>query len=312
MVNNFRDKIAFLLIFCLIVFSPYKQSTRNVSSQANLVEEEDRFIIYAGNEYNIVVPKGNGPEMIFEAENFGEIMLKIDYISEYTSSTQYLNSLNHLSGKGYSLDKLIWSSIGSSDINKTYVNLTRTHLDENTTLDFSLNVFNQNQTIRDLDVKALSNTYMELQVHNWSYTPESRGLALNILTYMQENEDYLRLGPFADITRDEYAARILLNDYKFEVRLKSEIVMIKSTGEEIKYTVFFFAQYSVAEEVSEPADFWISVPYITDVNQIIFSFVCSIGIDLTNQNSISSFGLFVFGILSIFVIIRFFIRKRRK
>ena len=250
--------------------------------------------------------------MIFEAENFGEITLKIDYISEYTSPTQYLNSLNHLSGKGYSLDKLSWNSIGSSDINKTSVNLTRTHLDKNTTLNFSLNVFNQDQTIRDIDVKAVSNTYLELQVHNWSHTPESRGLALNLLAYMENNEDFQRLGPFVDIATEQYAARILLNNYEFEIRLNSEITMIKSTGEEIKYTVFFFAQYHVAEKVSEPADFWISVPYVSDINQIIFSFICSIGIGQTNQSSISSFGLFVFGISSIVVIIRFFVRKRRK
>lgn len=312
MVKKFREKIAFLLIFCLIVFSPFKQSLRNVSSLANLVEEEDRYIIYAGNEYNVVVPKEKGPEMIFEAENFGKITLKIDYISEYTSPTQYLNSLNHLSGKGYSLDKLSWNSIGSSDINKTSVNLTRTHLDKNTTLNFSLNVFNQNQTIRDIDVKAVSNTYLELQVHNWSHTPESRGLALNLLAYMENNEDFQRLGPFVDIATEQYAARILLNNYEFEIRLNSEITMIKSTGEEIKYTVFFFAQYNVAEKVSEPADFWISVPYVSDINQIIFSFICSIGIGQTNQSSISSFGLFVFGISSIVVIIRFFVRKRRK
>ncbi len=312
MVKKFREKIAFLLIFCLIVFSPFKQSLRNVSSLANLVEEEDRYIIYAGNEYKIVVPKEKGPEMIFEAENFGEITLKIDYISEYTSPTQYLNSLNHLSGKGYSLDKLSWNSIGSSDINKTSVNLTRTHLDKNTTLNFSLNVFNQDQTIRDIDVKAVSNTYLELQVHNWSHTPESRGLALNLLAYMENNEDFQRLGPFVDIATEQYAARILLNNYEFEIRLNSEITMIKSTGEEIKYTVFFFAQYNVAEKVSEPADFWISVPYVSDINQIIFSFICSIGIGQTNQSSISSFGLFVFGISSIVVIIRFFVRKRRK
>ena len=312
MVKKFREKTAFLLIFCLIVFSPFKQSLRNVSSLANLVEEEDRYIIYAGNEYNVVVPKEKGPEMIFEAENFGEITLKIDYISEYTSPTQYLNSLNHLSGKGYSLDKLSWNSIGSSDINKTSVNLTRTHLDKNTTLNFSLNVFNQNQTIRDIDVKAVSNTYLELQVHNWSHTPESRGLALNLLAYMENNEDFQRLGPFVDIETEQYAARILLNNYEFEIRLNSEITMIKSTGEEIKYTVFFFAQYNVAEKVSESADFWISVPYVADINQIIFSFICSIGISQTNQSSISSFGLFVFGISSIVVIIRFFVRKRRK
>lgn len=312
MVKKFREKIVFLLIFCLIVFSPFKQSLRNVSSLANLVEEEDRYIIYAGNEYKVVVPKEKGPEMIFEAENFGEITLKIDYISEYTSPTQYLNSLNHLSGKGYSLDKLLWNSIGSSDINKTSVNLTRTHLDKNTTLNFSLNVFNQNQTIRDIDVKAVSNTYLELQVHNWSHTPESRGLALNLLAYMENNENFQRLGPFVDIATEQYAARILLNNYEFEIRLNSEITMIKSTGEEIKYTVFFFAQYNVAEKVSEPADFWISVPYVSDINQIIFSFICSIGIGQTNQSSISSFGLFVFGISSIVVIIRFFVRKRRK
>ncbi len=310
MVSKLRGKIAFLLIFCLIVFSPFKQSIRNVSSQANLVEEEDQFIIYAGNEYNVIVPKERGPKMIFNAENFGEITLKINYISEYTSPTQYLNSLNHLSGKGYSLDKLNWDSIGSSDMNKTCVNLTRTHLDKNTTLDFSLSVFSQNRTIRDIDVLALSNTYLEFQVHNWSYTPETRGLALNLQSYMEQNEDYLRQGPFVDIATKEYGARILLDSYYFELRLKSEIVMIKSTGEEIKYTVFFFAQYNVAEEVSEPADFWISVPYVSDVNQIIFSFICSIGISQTNQSSIASFGLFVFGISSIVVIIRSFNRRR--
>ena len=48
------------------------------------MEEEDQFIIYAGNEYNVVVPKDTGPEMTFDAENFGKITLKIDYISEYT------------------------------------------------------------------------------------------------------------------------------------------------------------------------------------------------------------------------------------
>lgn len=312
MAKTFRDKITFLLIFCLIVFSSLKQSARNVSSQANLVEEEDQFIIYAGNEFNVVVPKNTGPEMIFNAENFGEITLKIDYISEYTSPTQYLNSLNHLSGKGYSLDKLAWNSIGSSNINKTCVNLTRTHLDKNTTLDFSLSVFNQNRTIRDTDVKAISNAYLEFQVHNWSYSPESRGLALNLQAYMEDNEDFLRLGPFVDIATYEYAARILLDNYKFEVRLKSEIIMIKTTGEEIRHTVFFFAQYNIAEKISEPADFWISVPYITDVNQIIFSFICSIGIDQTSQSSMASFGLFVFGISSIVVIIRVFSRRRRK
>jgi len=312
MVKNYRDKIAFLLIFCLIVLNPFKQSTRDISSQANLVEEEDRFIIYAGNEYKIVVPKETGPEMIFEAENFGEVTLKIKYISEYTSPTQYLNSLNHLSGKGYSLDKLTWNSIGASDINKTYVNLTRTHLEKNTTIDFSLNVFHQNRTIRDVDIKAISNTYLEMKVHNWSYTPETRGLALNLQAYMEKNENYLRLGPFVDIKTDEYAAKILLDNYEFEVRLKSEIVMIKTSGEEITYTVFFFAQYNAAEKVSEPADFWISVPYVTDVNQIIFSFICSIGMGQTNLGSISSFGLFVFGISAVVVIIRFFVRKRRK
>ncbi|MBK5113374.1 MAG: hypothetical protein KGD59_11980 [Candidatus Heimdallarchaeota archaeon] len=312
MTKKIRDKITFLFIFCLIVLSSYKQSTMNVSSQANLVEEEDRYIIYAGNEYTAVIPKDTGPEMIFETENFGEVTLKFDYISEYTSPTQYLNSLNHLSGKGYSLENLNWDSIGSSDINKTYVNLTRTHLDKNTTLDFSLNVFHQNQTIRDVEVKGLTNSYLEFKVNNWSYSPEARGIALNLQAYMEDNENYQRLGPFVDIETEEYAAKILLDNYEFEVRLKSEIVMIKTTGEEIKYTVFFFAHYNVAEKISEPADFWISVPFVSGVNQIIFSFICSIGINQTSPISASSFVSFICGLTAVVVIIRFFVKKRRK
>ncbi|NHJ31976.1 MAG: hypothetical protein FK732_03850, partial [Asgard group archaeon] len=244
MVKEFRHKIVILLIFCLILSSPLKQLPRNVVSQANLVEEEDQYIIYAGNEYNVNIPKDSGPKMLFGTDNFGDVTLKINYLSEYISPTQYLNSLNHLSGKSYSLDKLAWDSIGSSDMNKTCVNLTRTHLDKNTTIDFTLNVFHQNRTIRDFEVKAISNPYLEMLVHNWSFTPGVTGLALNVQAYMEEDENYLRYGPGVDIKTHEYAAKILYFDYEFEVRLKSEIIMKKSTGEEISYTSMFFANYN--------------------------------------------------------------------
>jgi hypothetical protein len=310
MLKEIRNIVGFLIVFFLILLSPFRINPNTVSAQANLVEEENQYIIYAGNEYTAIIPKNKGPEMSFSAQNFGDVILKINYISEYTSPTQYLNSLNHLSGKGYSLDKLIWDSIGFSDMNKTSVNLSRTFLDKNTTLDFSFNIFNQNHTINDLYVEAISNPYLELNVHNWSYTPGSRGLALNLQAFIEDNNDYLRLGPFVDIINDDYAAQVSLDNYKFEVRLNSEITMIKLSGEEVVYTTMFFANYAVAQPVNEPADFWISIPQITDVNQIIFSFVCSIGMEQTSPVTNGSYGLFIFGLTSIAVLIRFFSKKR--
>jgi len=311
MVKEIRNIIGFLFIFLLFVVSPYNIIT-NTSAQANLVEEENRYIIYGGNEYTTIIPKSKGPEMIFSTENFGDVTFKINYVSEFTSPTQYLNSLNHLSGKGYSLAKLEWESIGFSDINKTSVNFTRLFLDKNTSLDFSFNVFHTNKTIRDLYIDAISNPFLELCINNWSYTPESRGLAINLLAYIENNDNYLRKGPFVDIINDEYGAKILLENYEFEVRLKSEVTLVKLSGEEIVYTTMFFANYNVAQLVNEPADFWISIPQVADVNQIIFSFICSIGKEETSLGSAGTFGTFVIALTGIIVVIRVSIKKRRK
>ncbi len=310
MAEEIKRFVGFSFIFLLFIVCPQNIFPKT-TAQANLVEEENRYIVYAGNEYTTVIPKNKGPQMIFSTEDFGDVTLKINYISEYTSPTQYLNSLNHLSGKGYSLEKLEWETIGSSDINKTCVNLTRSYLDRNTSLDFSFNVFHTNQTIRNLYVDSISNPYLELIVYNWSYTPNTRGLAINLQAYIEGNEDYLRQGPFVDILNDEYAARILLDTYVFEVRLKSEITLIKLTGEELTYTTMFFANYNIAQLVNDPADFWISIPQITDVNQVIFSFICSIGKEQTNLSKIGSYMIFVFGLTAIIILFRISVRKRR-
>ncbi len=301
--------LIFLFITSILFFSQTFSYVEKVLGQTNLIEEDEKFTIFAGNLYDLVIPKKQGPSAFFNFDSFGQIKLKFNYISEYESSNVFMNSINNLYGKGYSLEHIDWDILGTSDAYKSSVNFSKANLDRNASLHLSFTVFNQNSTVNFYDIESLSQSFIELNLTNWDFSPGSRGIALNIQTQLMDSKDYVRLGPYMDFENGYYLVKIISGEYIFKIKFTPQIIIKTQSGVEEFYESMFFANYNIGALESKPADFWISVPYRTGISQIIFSFLCFYEIT-TNQGGFDWFNLSLIILSTICTIIIF--RKRRK
>ena len=287
MKQHLKKPLIIVLLTSIIIYTQLYSCVETVLAQANLIEEEDKFKIYAGNFYELEIPKNEGPTAKFCFGHLGEITLKFKYISEYESSSVFMNSLNNLDHKGYSLDHIDWSMVGSSDVSSSWVNFSKNALDRNASLDLSLTVFNQNTTVNLYEIKSLEQAFIEVNLTNWQYSPSADGIALNIETYLSSSSEYIRQGPYLNVKNSFYEVTIRNNKRIFTLTFKPHILIKTHYGIEDVYESMFFANYASSAEVeSEPADFWISVPYRYDIVQTVFSFVCYCE-DLTENGGIN-------------------------
>ncbi|NHJ46231.1 MAG: hypothetical protein FK733_00450 [Asgard group archaeon] len=286
-----------------------------VHCQASLVEDEDQFRIYAGTNFDIVVPKNTGPEIKFDVNDWGIVKLKLNYISEYESPTSYLSSLSQLTGKGYAFDNINWYRYGLSEASRTYVNGSRTQLDRNASIDFSVVIFNDNTTIEEFSITALQTTYLEMRISNWSYTEDVEGLALNIQSFMEgDTAEYKRLGPYVDSENTELSAfKIWHETTNFIFHFQKLIKIIMEDNSEELVLSNSFQTYNPSVTDNKPVDFWISIPYIENVKQIIFRFVCNFGVQ---EHTTTSLSLSFYWVITFFVLLNipfiFLIKKRRR
>ena len=314
MINGKTKKILFLcFISILLVFTSIFLAPLQIKAQANLVEESDRFLIYSGNYFELIIPKDKGPGAIFDINGFGKLSFDINYISEYQSTSVFMNSLNNLFGKGYSLDNVDWTTVGSSETSKTYVNFTRSYLDSNTTISASFNIFNQPKNISEYEIPALSQAFVELRIKDWEYSPEAKGIAINLITLQEESDDYTRFGPYLEIDTMTYVAKIISNSgCEFFIKFKPYLTIITYSGIEEQYENMFFANYNVAAYESKPADFWISIPMRPDVKEIIFSFLCYYTLAQTSDTAIATVISFSLAFITTTIIVNVIRTKRRK
>ncbi len=280
------------IIIILVLISLCASDITNVSSQTNLIEEDDHYKIFAGNYYNLIIPKNAGPMVLFDIPNLGQIKVMLSYISEYFSPTPYLSSLDYLDGKGYSLGNLNWDLIGLSDAEKTYVNFTKTNLDRNTSIDLSYIVFNDNLTYNGYDIQGLKNTYFEMKLNDWIFSEDTKGIAFNIKSSFESTFEYNRYGPFHVSNKDQYIAKLLRESSEFELLINSVITLVTTEGYEVHTETTFFANYNIAAQGAKPLDMWISVPYRANIKQIKFNFLCGYKIESTESISIASFVIF--------------------
>jgi len=287
--------------------------TTQIVSQANLIEEEDYFKIFSGHYYNLIIPKANGPEMIFEIDDLYNVDLRLNYLSEYDSPTIYLNSLNYLSGKGYALNEIQWNIYGLSETDRTYVNFSRDHLDRDTSFDFSAVIASENETYNNYEITGLKDTYLQMNINNWTYSSEMRGLALNIIAESSELDDYERIGPYADSNTQEFVVELFYGSYMFEMRFRQIIDLIKTNGDKIGVFSNVYANFNVQIKDNNPADFWISIPYVEDIKQIVLGFDCSINIINTEPITLNYIILTIIGLsvlsFSTRIIIKKYVRK---
>ncbi|NHJ85600.1 MAG: hypothetical protein FK734_09070 [Asgard group archaeon] len=307
-------RVIFILSTIILFVSPLLMKTTQIVSQANLIEEEDYFKIFSGQFYNLIIPKANGPEMFFEINDQCSVNLVMNYISEYNSPTIYLNSLDYLAGKGYALNEIDWDIYGLSETSRTYVNFSRNYLDQDTAFDFSANIVSQNQTINGYDVTALKDTYLQMNINNWSYSEEMKGLAFNIIAEFSEPTNYDRLGPYAISETQEFVIELFCGSYIFEMRFRQIIDLIKTNGDKIGVYSNVYAKFNVQLRDNTPADFWISIPYVDNIEQIILGFDCTININPTSLSSLNSILVIVIGFsfisFSTRIIIKRCVRKR--
>lgn len=301
-----------IILILLLLLSFILSNVTIVHSLANLVEETDFYKIYSGNYFNLIIPKYTGPEMNFEVEDWGTVKFKFNYLSEYDSPTIYLNSLNYLAGKGYSFDHLDWDMYGLSESERTYVNLTREKLDRNTKIQFSAVVFSTNVTIEDFSITALQTTYIEMKLSNWTYSPEMNGFALNVLSYMVDENNYLRLGPYSLIEEQQFAARIWYKQFSFEFRFPKLLTIITQSDEEEVVFINSFESYNPAEEENEPVDCWISIPKRLDMKYLVLRFVCNFETQVTHSTSFLSNSLTIISLFLIVIPIKIYKKKRRQ
>ncbi|MHA1124654.1 MAG: hypothetical protein ACTSO7_16415 [Candidatus Heimdallarchaeota archaeon] len=307
-----RKSLILYFIFCLLLFTNIFLEPLQIKAQANLVEENDRFIIYSGNNFDLIIPKEEGPSALFDINGFGEISYDINYLSEYQSTSIFMNSLNNLFGKGYSLSDMEWSSVGSAETSKTYVNFTRSYLDSNTTISTSFNIFNQAKNISGYEIEALTQAYVEFRIKDWEYTPDAKGLAINLITFQKDSDDYTRFGPYLEIDTLTYVAKIISSSgSEFFIKFKPYLTVITDSGIE-EYESMFFANYNVAAYDSKPADFWISIPARQDIKEIIFSFFCYYTIGQTSSTAIEPIISFTLALVSITIIVNVVKIRRRK
>ncbi|MHA1461687.1 MAG: hypothetical protein ACTSQ0_01225 [Candidatus Heimdallarchaeota archaeon] len=304
-----RKSLIVFFIASVFVLSQTYSIVDKVLGQTNLIEEDDKFTIFAGNLYELAIPKNQGPSAFFDFGSFGQIELKFNYISEYESSSVFMNSLNNLYGKGYSLEHIDWDMLGTSDAYKSSVNFSKANLDRNASLDLSLSIFNQNSTVNSYNIESLSQSFIEFNLTNWDFSAGSRGIAINIQTLLTDSDDYARLGPYMDFNSGYYFVKIIRGDCAFNIKFKPQVIIKTQSGVEEFYESMFFANYNIAAQETKPADFWISVPFRYDISQIIFSFLCFCEIT-TENGGFEWFSLSVIVLSAICTIS--IIKKRRK
>ncbi|MBN1330807.1 MAG: hypothetical protein JXA54_15145 [Candidatus Heimdallarchaeota archaeon] len=273
------------------------------------MEEEDFFKIFSGQYYNLIIPKTNGPEVTFEIDDTYSVNLQMNYISEYDSPTRYLNSLNYLSGKGYALNELQWDIYGLSEVSKTYVNFSRDYLDRDTSFDFSTVIASNDVLYNNYEIIALKDTYLQMDINNWTYSSGTEGLAFNIIIEFSKPNDYERLGPYAISDTQEFVVELFCGVYIFEMRFRQVIDLIKTNGEKVGAFSNIYANFNVQTRDNNPADFWISVPVVDDIKQIIFSYDCTININNTILNGLDSIILTIISLSILSLCIRIIIKK---
>jgi hypothetical protein len=279
MIKQITCKNKQLFLVSLLFICLFLSKAVLVKSQATLVENSNEFRVFVGSEFDLVVPKNVGPEVNYEVDDWGTVKLKFNYLSEYYSPTSYLSSLTQLIGKGYSFDYINWYRYGLSESARTYVNSTRANLDQGLGIDFSVVVFNENTTINNYEITRLKTTFVELKITNWTRSSYVNGLALNIISYMlDDNKNYLRLGPYVDLDNTDFNAFLLWYETtSFTFHFQKFITIITDEDETELINSNSFQTYNPAEERNSPVDFWISIPFLDNIEQIIFRFVCNFG-----------------------------------
>ena len=311
MGKNHKVVLYGIIIGGLLFISQLFSLSTLVYGQANIIEEDDHYKIYVGDFYDITVPKFSAPKAFLTLGRLGEILIKFNYISEYLSPGIFMNSLNNLYGKGYDFTHLNWEMIGSSDIDKTCVNYTKTNLDRNTTINLSMMVFNQNTTINNYYVTALSEIFIQVNITNWHFSDLARGIALNIITSLEESENYARKGPYIDFDTSTNYVQILTNKYNFHIEFKTQILIVTDSQEVETYETGVFANYNIGVEESEPADFWISAQKRSDIKQMILSFKCYY--DFEGETGTNDFSTLIILIsISSFALVTKVIHKRKE
>ncbi|MFW9924175.1 MAG: hypothetical protein ACFFDW_12900 [Candidatus Thorarchaeota archaeon] len=295
-----------ILFLCisLTFFSPL-----TTISQANLVEEQNHYKIFSGNFFELTILKTERPNVKFDVDHFGSANFDFNYISEYYSSSVFMNSLSNLDGKGYSFSYLDWNTLGFSDNNFTTVNFNRNNLDRNSSIDVTYTIFNKETEIYDYTIKPLEQLFISLNISNWQYTYGTRGIALNIIASFTSSENYYRLGPYIDFITDSDYVKIISNENEFQVEFKPQINVKTKAGIWEKYEAMVFANYNIKSEEAKPADFWISVPYRYDISQLIFTFVCSFEINHTENTSLNAISIVIFSFSIMVIVYRRFVRK---
>lgn len=297
----------FSIIFLCLSLTFYSPFT--TISQANLVEEQNYYKIFSGNFFELTILKSERPNVKFDINNIGSVNFDFNYISEYDSSSVFMNSLNNLHGKGYSFSYIDWDTLGYSDNNNTLVNFSRNNLDTNSTIQATYTIFNKETEIYDYTVNPFDQLFVELNVTNWQYTYGIRGIAINIITSFSSSQDYYRLGPYIDFNAESNYVKIITNENEFQVEFKPKIYIKTIDGKLEKYEAMIFANYNILAEEAEPADFWISVPYRSDIKQLIFTFVCSFKINNTENTAADSFSIIIFSFSLMLLVYRRFSKK---
>ncbi len=308
-----RKSLLLFVILSTLVFTSVFLEPLQIQAQANLVEENEQYLIYSGNYFNMVIPKDEGPTAVFDIHGFGKLNFELNYLSEYLSTSAFMHSVNNLYGLGYSLNDIEWSSVGSAETSKTYVNFTRSYLESNATLQASYNIFNQPINISGFEIPALAQAYVEFRIKDWEFTSEAKGIALNLITFQDDSDDYTRFGPYLDIPTLTYVVKIISSSgSEFFIKFKPNITIITTTGESEEQDSMFFANYNVAAFDSEPVDFWISTPKRSNIKEIIFSFLCYYVIAPTSNTAIEPVVSFALSFITITIIANIIKMKRRK
>lgn len=310
--GKFAKSLIMYSILSFLVLSAIFIIPLQIKAQANLVEESDRFVIYSSNYFELNIPKDEGPTAFFDINGFGKIGFDFNYLSEYESSSLFMNSVSSLYGKGYSLNDMEWTSVGTAETKKTYVNFTRTYLDSNTSIQVSYNIFNQPTNISDYEIPALEQAFVEFRIKDWDFSSGAKGIALNLLTFQEDSDDYTRFGPYLDIPTLSYVVQITSNSgCEFFIKFQPVIEIITDSGPDEQESMFF-ANYNVAARDSEPADIWISVPKRSDIKEIVLNFLCYYTIAPTTNTTIDSVVSFTLAFITITLIVNVVRLKRRK
>jgi hypothetical protein len=281
----------------------------NIVAQTSLIEEDDYFLMYASNQYDIEISKSNELQNHFNIQGLGTIETSFIKISEYSSDGIFLTSLNDLNGKSYDLSKIDWSFQGIKDVNRICVNATRNKLANSANLINSVTIFNANTTINEYEIAGIIQTLQEFQINNWTFSEDNSGICINLQASLL-NEDYLRFGPYFNSKEKNYQAEILTeNENIFYITFQPEIEIITMDGEKITTEVHPFANYNVAEYTNKKLDFWLSIPITESYSSIIIRLVYSFNI----QSNETGLGFVLMNIVcSIAITVLLINQKKRK